>query len=345
MVALTQVTLTCDVCGNAKGVQTRTLGLDGQTYEVDLCPKDSNGLSKATAGYVSKARRRPATRGSRRSKRNTRPPASNPATAERTRGSGKTGRGEGNTTSSPKEKARTGQAEQRRAGNTPRRAAKATGPQQERGVFVYGIFPADIEVAAGMHGVGENPGLMRVVRAGDLAALVSEVHLSGELGSPDDLRIHRKTLDASAPEVPVLAVPFGTVLASDEAVAEELLAAHRGEFAEALQELEGRAQFVVQGHYLEQTGTASRKEDTRALEKAMARQCVTSKAREPAHEQDAVNVAFLVDLDRQREVGRVIEDLAREWDGRIQLQLLGPMAAYDFVPTIEVDLWHPARHS
>ncbi len=345
MVAVTQVMLTCDVCGNSKGVQTRTLGLDGKTYEVDLCPKDSKGLSKAAARYVSKARRRPATRGPRHSKRNSRPRAGNPGTAERTRGSDKTDRGEGNTPGPPQEKARIGQAEPRRAGNTPKRTASATGPQHERNVFVYGVFPADIEVASGMSGVGENPGLMRAVRAGDLAALVSEVRRSGGLGSPADLRIHRKTLDASARVVPVLALPFGTVLTSDEAVAEELLAAHHDEFAQALQELEGRVQFVVKGRYLEQAVKPSRKEDTRALRKAMAGKCVASNARKPAHEQDAVSVAFLVDMDQQREVRRVIDDLAQEWDGRIQLRLLGPMAAYDFVPAMDVERWHLERQS
>jgi hypothetical protein len=57
MATLTQVTLTCDLCGKAKGVQTRTVGLDGTTYEIDLCLKDGKSLSKATAGYVSKARK------------------------------------------------------------------------------------------------------------------------------------------------------------------------------------------------------------------------------------------------------------------------------------------------
>jgi hypothetical protein len=49
--------LTCDVCGNAKDVQTWTFGLDGKTYEVDLCPKDGKGLSRVTAGYASNARK------------------------------------------------------------------------------------------------------------------------------------------------------------------------------------------------------------------------------------------------------------------------------------------------
>jgi hypothetical protein len=334
MVALTQVILTCDVCGNEEGAQTRTFGLDGKTYEVDLCPKDSKDLSKAAARYVSKARTGPATRGSKYNQPKRRRRAGSPATAAGTRGSGKKDSGRPDLPDSRQKQARAGRAEQRRAAGTRKRAAATQ--RRERGVFVYGIFPADIEVAAGMPGVGENPGLMRAVRAGDLAALVSEVRLSGRLGSPDDLRIHRKTLDASAPLVPVLALPFGTVLNSDEAVAEDLLVAHRNEFAEALQELEGRAQFVVQARYLEEADPASREQDTRAVEKAMEGQCVAS-ARKPAHEPDAVDVAFLVDIDQQHEVERVIEDLARKWNGRIQLHLLGPMAAYDFVPTMEVE--------
>ena len=56
MATLTQVTLTCDVCGKAKDVQTRTMGLDGKTYEIDLCLKDGKALSKAAAEYVSNAR-------------------------------------------------------------------------------------------------------------------------------------------------------------------------------------------------------------------------------------------------------------------------------------------------
>jgi hypothetical protein len=57
MATLTQVTLTCDVCGKAKDVQTRTLGLDGTTYAIDLCAKDGQKLGKAAARYVSNARK------------------------------------------------------------------------------------------------------------------------------------------------------------------------------------------------------------------------------------------------------------------------------------------------
>jgi Gas vesicle synthesis protein GvpL/GvpF len=50
----------------------------------------------------------------------------------------------------------------------------------------------------------------------------------------------------------VLPVRFGTVMAAKDAVAGDLLAACQEALAAALTEAEGRAQFVVQGRYVEQ---------------------------------------------------------------------------------------------
>ena len=296
MATVTQVALTCDLCGNVKDVKTWTFALDGKTYEIDLCRKDGNALGKVAAGYIAKARK--VTTGPGRRRRGGRP-RSRPASAA----SGK------------------GTADERQK-------------RQTKGIYVYGILPADIEVAAGIPGIGEHPGLLRDVRLDGLAALISEVDLSGQLGSPDDLRIYREILDATAAEVPVLPLRFGTVLTSEDAVAEELLAANHEEFAAALDQLEGRAEFQVKGRYVEDAvpheAIAARREDTRALMQAMEGVCVASVVREPADEPDSVHVAFLVAADQEREVERVIEDLARAWEGRIDVQLLGPMAAYDF---------------
>ena len=89
------------------------------------------------------------------------------------------------------------------------------------------------------------------------------------------------------------------------------------------------------GRLLDRAVKARRDEDARALIQAMERLCVASVAREPAGELDAVHVAFLVAADQEPEVERVIEDLAHEWEGRIDVQLLGPMAAYDFAGTAQ----------
>jgi translation elongation factor EF-1beta len=312
MATVTQVMLTCDVCGDAKDVKTWTFELDGQAYVIDLCRKDGNALGAVAAGYVAKARK---------------------VTTRRTKVAG-----QGRVTGSTREKTQTSSTRQKTAtSRSGRQAAKVSGAKaraggvrQQKGIYVYGILPADIEVAAEIPGVGEHPGPLRDVHFDGLAALISEVDLAGRLGSPADLRTHREILDATAAEVPILPLRFGTVLTSEEAVSEELLAAHHDEFTAVLDQLEGRAEFQVKGRYVNDAVTAGREEDTRTLRQAMEGVCVASVAREPAHELDAFHVAFLVAVDKEGEVDRVIEDLAREWEGRIDVQVLGPMAAYDF---------------
>ena len=312
MATVTHVKLTCDVCGNANDVKTRTFELDGTAYEIDLCPKDGNALGRVAARYAASARKITA-------KRNRRQHGGRPRSRETAKASG---------------------SQQGKAGDASAAPARAEYAQQHKGTFVYGILPADIEVAAGIPGVGDPPGPLRGVRLDGLAALISEVDLSGRLGSPDDLRTHKEILDATAAEVPILPLRFGTILASEDAVAEELLAARHDEFAAALDQLEGRTEFQVKGRYVKDAVVgeavgARREEDTRTLRVAMEGLCVASVVREPARELDAVDVAFLVAADAESEVERVIGDLAREWAGRIDVRLLGPMAAYDFAGTAQ----------
>jgi vacuolar-type H+-ATPase subunit E/Vma4 len=47
---------------------------------------------------------------------------------------------------------------------------------------------------------------------------------------------------------------------------------------------------------------------------------------------DVVNVAFLVERDRQEEFENAVEGVGEELAGRVRLRLLGPVAPYDFVP-------------
>jgi hypothetical protein len=127
------------------------------------------------------------------------------------------------------------------------------GTEQGVGVYVYGLVPEDVEVSEDARGVGDQPGDLEVLRHGEVAALVSEVSLGRPLGTPDDLLRHEELLDATAAEVPVLPLRFGAVLTSREAVVEELLTPHHDDFAAALKKMEGRAQYVVKGRYVEQT--------------------------------------------------------------------------------------------
>ena len=246
MATVTQVKLTCDVCGDTNDVKTRTFGLDGKTYEIDLCRKDGNALGRVAARYVAKAQKVTPKGGRRRH-------GGRPGEEAKTSRSGQqaataSGAAAGAANSKKAAKARRLQLEKAEASSMT--AAGAASVQQQKGIYVYGILPADIEVAVGIPGVGEHPGLLRDVRFNGLAALISEVDLSGRLGSPDDLRTHREILDATAAEVPVLPLRFGTILPSEDAVAEDLLVAHQDEFTAALDQLEGRTEFQVKGRYV-----------------------------------------------------------------------------------------------
>ena len=241
-----------------------------------------------------------------------------------------------------------------------------------QGCYVYGIFPGDIEVDSDFTGVGDPPARIKAVRDDDLAALVSPVEIGRPLGTPEDLRAHKRILDDSVAEVPVLPMRFGAVLSDEDAVATELLQANHDEFAAALREVDGRVQYVVKGRYVEPAilaevlaenreaqqlrqeikGTdpaatrdarirlgeiisdaieVKRDNDTRMLSERMDDHCVASAVRAPSHELDAVHVAFLLEQGRESELQQVIDGLAADWDGRVELRVLGQMAAYDFV--------------
>ncbi|WP_280473737.1 GvpL/GvpF family gas vesicle protein [Nocardia asiatica] len=239
-------------------------------------------------------------------------------------------------------------------------------------VYVYGIVPADVEPEPHATGVGDPPGEVGVVRHGEIAALISRLESDRPLGTPDDLTAHAELLDGSAAVAPVLPLRFGAVMTDAEAVENELLGANEDEFRSALEQLEGRAQFVIRGRYVEDTILrelldenaqaaqlrdeirdkpedatrnarialgelinqaieAKRAEDTRRVVAEIEQFEPLINQREPTHEEEAVHVAVLVELARQEELEEALRRLGEEWDGRVELNLLGPMAAYDFV--------------
>jgi hypothetical protein len=259
-----------------------------------------------------------------------------------------------------------------------RSQTRESGTRQQTAVYVYGILPADTDIEPGTTGVGDPPGEVRLIRHRDLAAMVSDVNVDKPLGRPEDLTAHEELLDSAAGDLPVLPLRFGAVVTDDEAVTSELLDPHYDEFASAVDELDGRTQYVVRGRYDEhaiiqevlrenkdaeslseqikgkdpdvtrdariQLGellndaiTAKREQDTSSLGDAVADHVVASVVRSPTHELDAVYTAFMVETSKEPDLERALQRLARDWEGRIQLQLMGPMAAYDFVGTVDTE--------
>ena len=88
------------------------------------------------------------------------------------------------------------------------------------------------------------------------------------------------------------------------------------------------------GEIVNQAVVAKREQDTRHAGDVLEPYCAASKVREPTHEEDAVHIAVLVDTGRQPELEQALSELAREWEGRVTVRLLGPMAPYDFVATL-----------
>ncbi|MEV1287526.1 GvpL/GvpF family gas vesicle protein [Micromonospora sp. NPDC049679] len=125
--------------------------------------------------------------------------------------------------------------------------AEATGV----GYFIYGVVPSDVEPTEDARGLGDPAAPVTVVTHGEVAALVSEIGLDRPLGRPDDLVAYKQLLDGTAVEAPVLPIRFGTVLESRDAVTELLSAAH-DDYLAALNELDGRVEYVVRGRYVEQ---------------------------------------------------------------------------------------------
>jgi gas vesicle protein GvpL/GvpF len=206
--------------------------------------------------------------------------------------------------------------------------------------YVYGIVPEDVELDPGARGVGEPPGRVGLVRHGDIAALVSDV--SGPLRRPGDLLAHQALLDGAAAEVPVLPVRFGSVVADPAAVEEQLLRRHHDDFAAALAELEGRAEYVIEARH---AGRGEpRGADAGTIVDAVAALCAGTRVRGPSGDgsrdgsgRNGDEVAVLMDTARQADLERAVGKLARDWDQRAGLRLVGPIAPYDFVVALTPD--------
>lgn len=119
-------------------------------------------------------------------------------------------------------------------------------------VYVYGIVPGDVQVEEDAQGIGDPPAKVELVRDEDIAALVSPIPADCALGTPEDLESHAQLLDGTAGVAPVLPLRFGAVMTDAESVAAELLRAHHDEFARALAALEGHAEYIVKGRFVEQ---------------------------------------------------------------------------------------------
>lgn len=243
------------------------------------------------------------------------------------------------------------------------------------GVYVYGVIPAGATSTSDELGVGDPPGAVRTIVAGDVAALVSDVDIDQPLGRPADLEAHARVLDRTAASHAVLPLRFGSVLIDADAVRQELLDPNASMFASALEELDGHAQYLLSGQYVEdavlreivaenpdardllaqlrsepdvtngelrmalgelivESLAVKREDDTARMVGALNRFGQLS-VRDAIAEKEAFRIAVLARVKDEPELERVAGELADDWLGRITVQLVGPLAPYDFAVTSE----------
>jgi hypothetical protein len=117
------------------------------------------------------------------------------------------------------------------------------------GWYVYGIVPADTVLPPQLS-AGEERDELTVLRCDRVGAVATRLTGAQPTIGPDDLQAHTEVLNELARTTAVLPLRFGTVLPDQETVVDHLLRVAHDDFAAALDELAGRAQFTVRARYV-----------------------------------------------------------------------------------------------
>lgn len=175
--------------------------------------------------------------------------------------------------------------------------------------YVYGIVPADaaVDVLDASDGMGSE---VRLVTDGPVGALVESIDPERPLGRRRDLVAHSTVLNTMAAHGPVLPMRFGSVVAGEAAVVDELLAPQRDHFAALLEQVAGRLQFNVRARYVLDTVLA---EIVRSEPEVAELRRRTADLPEDASHYDRIRlgelVARAVDVRREAHTRRLLEGL------------------------------------
>ncbi len=116
-------------------------------------------------------------------------------------------------------------------------------------LYVYGVMPADARRSLAVEGV--DGAVVQTVEHGGLAALTSPVE-GDALAAAREVRAHWRVLQEATATTAVLPVRFGTLLESEAAVRERLLAPNADHLLGLLEQVAGRVQLSVKGDYREE---------------------------------------------------------------------------------------------
>jgi gas vesicle protein GvpL/GvpF len=234
-------------------------------------------------------------------------------------------------------------------------------------LYVYGLTWSGRGRTRG-RGIGDTK--IDVLEHGELAAIVSPVGPGPLRAKRRDLLRHSDVLQQAFAYAPVLPVRFGTVLASDDAVVDELLAARYEELVQLLQRFEGTSELRLRATFVEEAvlaeivredaGIARLRESTRGagagdprsvplgeavaraladkhaaaadeIVRSLATHALDVRIEEQREALEVVRASFLVRDRGVRAVERAAETLAKRNARRITFDLIGPMPPHSFV--------------
>lgn len=117
-----------------------------------------------------------------------------------------------------------------------------------------------------------------------------------------------------------------------EVVAEEADVQELREHLRGIPEDAGYAERLRLGELVNHAVVKKREKDADVLIKSAAPHVVGTVPHAVAGEDDALDVAFLVDREQIPQFEQALEELGEQWRGRVGLRVIGPLAPYDFLP-------------
>ncbi|CAL9633008.1 GvpL/GvpF family gas vesicle protein [Streptomyces griseomycini] len=234
--------------------------------------------------------------------------------------------------------------------------------------YVYGITAASHPaLPEGMGGVGDPPRPVRVLRVGELAAVVSDAP-EGLRPKRRELLAHQNVLSEAGAAGCVLPMRFGSVAPDDDAVT-GVLAERAEHYGERLRALDGRVEYNVKANHIEeavlhhvmagnpeiralaesnrQAGGGSYEdkirlgemvaaavkdreaEDGAALERALA-PAADAVSVGPESTGWLANVSYLVKRETAEEFLAAVEQVRKDMP-HLEVRLNGPLPPYSFV--------------
>ena len=260
--------------------------------------------------------------------------------------------------------------------SAPSDTQSSTGAGQQTGYYVYGILPGDVELTEEITGIadrevtlvrdGELAALVSEVELLGPLGTTEDLQAHKEIldsvaaGAPvlplrfgavvasedavvsELLEPHRDEFAATLEELEGRTEYVVKGQYVESAILEEILS-QDSEAADLREQIRGqdadatREERIRLGEIISSAVAAKREEDTQQLLSALEDHAVASVVRDPTDELEAVNIAFLVEEDKADELDQEVEDIGADWEGRVELRVLGPMAPYDFVGPAQED--------